>query len=262
MHRQVGFADVALSFRYMDGIGSRLVSPRDAWWFGYKVMAGETPANPATLAKHFLCRVGSLAHHLVQERSSRGRRVEARDVALDRQPDAGVAPLPDQPVDSLALASDNQAHALGQVELPRQRLATRVQRDAPDIRTLDLGDRGRHARHVRDAEQLAGTGAGLDSGRRQWSATVLGKNRAVCAGDFSAPQDRAQVLRVHYRIEGDQQSWTSGEELIKRPAAPGLQLGSHALVHPWSDCVQAIRRHHLDSRQTSELLEARTVTAP
>ena len=53
-HRQVGFADVALSFRYMDGIVSRLVSPRDAWWFGYKVMAGETPGQPCNTGEAFL----------------------------------------------------------------------------------------------------------------------------------------------------------------------------------------------------------------
>ena len=36
-----------LSLRYMDGINSGLDSPRNVWRLRDKVMAGETPANPA-----------------------------------------------------------------------------------------------------------------------------------------------------------------------------------------------------------------------
>jgi hypothetical protein len=39
-----------LSLRYIDGIYLRIDFPRDVWGMWHKVMAGETPANPATLA--------------------------------------------------------------------------------------------------------------------------------------------------------------------------------------------------------------------
>src|SRR5450759_959597 len=135
-------------------------------------MAEETPANPAALANalntddSFSLSLVSLAHHFVKKRGGGGRCVEARDVALHRQTHAHVASLLDQPVNALALAANDEANGLGHVELPCQRLATRVESDTPDVRPLDLGDRRRHPRDVRDAKQLARAGAGFDRGRR------------------------------------------------------------------------------------------------
>jgi len=48
---RVGFAEALLSFRYIDWINSGLDSPRDVLKSANKVMAGETPANPAVLGK-------------------------------------------------------------------------------------------------------------------------------------------------------------------------------------------------------------------
>jgi hypothetical protein len=124
-----------------------------------KVMAGGTPANPAALAKTSretpLQPLMSLAHHLIKEGGRGGRCVETRDVSLDRQANAHIASLFDQPVDALAFAADDEANGLGHVELPRQRLASRIESDAPDVGSLDLGNRRRHAGNMRNAQQLA-----------------------------------------------------------------------------------------------------------
>src|SRR5450631_3223130 len=97
-----------------------------------KVMSGGTPANPAALANGEKPRrpvslpFMSLAHHLVEEGGGCGRGVEARNMALHRQAHAHITSLPDQPVNALALAADDEANGLRHVELPGQSLATRV----------------------------------------------------------------------------------------------------------------------------------------
>src|SRR3979411_1283211 len=85
----------------------------------------------------------ALPRHLVKKRARGRRRVQARDVAFHGQADPRIAPFFHQPVNALALAADHQADALREVEFPRLHLTPRVERDAPDTGSLDLGDRRR-----------------------------------------------------------------------------------------------------------------------
>ena len=88
---------------------------------------------------------------------------------------------------------------------------------------------------------------------------MLGDDRAFAAGDLRAAQDRAQVLGVHYRIEGDEQRRVGRKQFLQSPDAARLELGGNTLVDAWGDRVEAFGCHHLDSRQLGELFEARIV---
>src|SRR5205814_5096886 len=83
----------------------------------------------------------SLPRDLVQQSRRCRRGVQARDVAGYRQADPGVATLLDEPLDAGSLAADDDAHGLGEIEVPCQKLAAWVERDAPDAGALDLDDR-------------------------------------------------------------------------------------------------------------------------
>src|SRR5712691_5704154 len=202
---------------------------------------------------------GSLAHDLVQQRSGRSRRVEARDVPRDWQAKTNVAPLPDQPVHTLALAADHDADRLGEVEIPGWHIAAHVESRGPNPCPLDFRDRRRDARDLRDSEQLAGARARFDRRGRQRRAAMLGDDRAAGARHLRAAQDRAKVLRVHDPVQRHQQRRIGGEEILQGPQAPWLELGRHALMHPRGDDVETLGRDHLDGREPGELVEARIV---
>src|SRR5260370_29404647 len=114
-----------------------------------------------------------------------------------RQAKAHVAPFADQPVHALALAADDDAHRLCEIELPWSRLTPYVESRAPDTGSLHLRDRRRDARYGGDGEQLAGARACLYSRRRQRSAAVLWDDGALGPGHLATPQDGAPDLRVH-----------------------------------------------------------------
>src|SRR4029077_9298611 len=138
---------------------------------GIEVSLGATPTA-----------TGALPYHLVQQRGSGRRRVKARDVAFYGQMHARIAPFLDETVHTLTLAADHQADALREVEIPGRHLPAWVERNAPHAGPFDLGDRRRHARDLRDPQQLARAGAGLDRGRREGCAPMLGQDGAVAAG--------------------------------------------------------------------------------
>ena len=88
---------------------------------------------------------------------------------------------------------------------------------------------------------------------------MLGNDGAVGAGDLGAPDDRAEVLRVEDRVQGDQQRRAAVEKLPERPLAPRLELGRDALVDARRHRVESRRRHGLDRREAGDLDQARVV---
>ena len=84
---------------------------------------------------------------------------------------------------------------------------------------------------------------------------MLGDYRAVRPRDLGAADDGAEILRIHYRVERDEQAWPGCEQVLEGPFTPRLQLGRHALMHAGRDRVQGIGRHVLDARDARELVE-------
>ena len=76
---------------------------------------------------------------------------------------------------------------------------------------------------------------------------MLREDCAVAPGDLCAAQDGPQVLRVHDRVERDQERRVRVQKLLERPRAPRLQLGGDALVDARRHDVKAFWRNHLDS---------------
>src|SRR5487761_1645257 len=89
---------------------------------------------------------------------------------------------------------------------------------------------------------------------------MLRDDGAVGARDLRTPKDGSEVLRVHDRIEGDQEVGACRQELLQAPLPAWLELRRHALVHSWREDVEARRLDDLDSRELAELLESRIVT--
>ena len=91
---------------------------------------------------------------------------------------------------------------------------------------------------------------------------MLGDDGALGAGDLRAAQDRAQVLRIHDRVERDQQRRIRLQQLTQRPIAPRFELCGDALVHPRCHRIQFFRRHDFDPRELGQLIQARIVADP
>src|ERR1700674_3091538 len=89
---------------------------------------------------------------------------------------------------------------------------------------------------------------------------MLGQDGAVAAGNLGAAQDRAEVLRIHDRVERHPQVRNRGEQILQRPFTPGLQLSRDALVHTRRHGIETLWRDHLDPGQAGQLLEPRVMT--
>ena len=57
---------------------------------------------------------------------------------------------------------------------------------------------------------LGGAGAGFDGGGREWRGAAFGEDDAVHSGAVGYAQQRAEVLRVLYAVEGEQQAGRAG----------------------------------------------------
>ncbi len=91
---------------------------------------------------------------------------------------------------------------------------------------------------------------------------MLGHDRPLGARHLRAPEDRPEVLRIHDRVERDQQRRIGREELLECPFLSRLQLRGHALVHSRRDHIQPLGRDDLDPGQARQLVEPRVVAEP
>ena len=183
-------------------------------------------------------------------------------MTLARQPHTRIASFFDQAVDPCSLATDHDANALFEVELPRKHLAAWVERDAPHARTLDLGDGRRKTGNHGDRQQLRRARAGFHRRGRQRCAAMLGHDRTISAGYLGAAQDGAEILRILDPIERDQQRWARRQKFLERPVFARLELGGHTLVYAGRHLVEARGRNSLDAHQLRELVQSRIVAEP
>ena len=107
-----------------------------------------------------------------------------------------------------ALAAENEANILAEVEVGVVRGATLVEAYDPDVVFLHGFEGAGNVDHLGNANVLAGSGGRFGGDRTDGSRPAFGKNDAVDAGSVGRAEEGAEVVGIFYAVEGEEEFGT------------------------------------------------------
>jgi hypothetical protein len=149
-----------------------------------------------------------LTEGFVEDYCSSGGDVEGADAASHGNAQQVIAGAADKIVKAGAFSAKNENAVAGEIELVVVAGAAFVETDDPEIVALELFKGADEIDDAGDAEVLGSSGAGLDGGGAKWCGPAFGEQDAVDAGAIGDTKKRAEILRVFYAVECEEE--TSG----------------------------------------------------
>jgi hypothetical protein len=109
-----------------------------------------------------------------------------------------------------ALAAQHDDKIASEVEPVVVGCAAFVETNDPEILALEFFESAHQINHARDAQMLGRTRAGLHGNGAQRGGAALSEDDAVDARAIGHAQQRAQVLRIFYAIESQNEARCGG----------------------------------------------------
>ena len=152
----------------------------------------------------------ALAHGLVHDDRAGDGDVQRADAARHGDAEEVVTGALDQVVESRALAAEDEAGVLAEVEVGVVGAAALVEADDPDVLLLHRLEGAGDVDDLRDADVLAGTGGGFGDDGGERGGAAFGKEDAVDACAVGRAEESAEVVRVFDAVEGEEEAVAAG----------------------------------------------------
>lgn len=181
----------------------------------------------------------ALTGRLVEHDGARGGDVQRADAAGHGNAQQVVAGAADQVMKTGSFAAENEDAIASEIEAVVVGLAALVEADNPEIAAFEIFEGANEVDDAGDAKMLGCAGAGLDRDGAEGSGTALGKDDAIDTGAVGHAQQCAQVLRVFYTVESEEQAglaggagrgWERFVEIFDGKKFLGTDQGNYALV--------------------------------
>ena len=180
-------------------------------------------------------RCSALDGRLEHEDGARHRGIERCDPPPHRDPDQKVAAATDRGRQAASLAADDEHEGAAKVRLPVREPRICICTHDPETPEMEARERAREVVNRRQEQMLARARGRLDCGRAEWRLAARREEYAVDAGGLSAPEQRAQVLRILEGVKREHE-WRlttpdrAGKDLVRGREATSLHDQRNALV--------------------------------
>ncbi len=148
----------------------------------------------------------ALAGSLVHDDGTGDGDVEGADAAGHGDAEEVVAGALDEVVEAGALAAEDEADVLAEVEVGVVWGAAFVEADDPDVVLLHGFEGAGDVDDLGDADVLGGTGGGFGGDGREGSGATLGEEDAVDTGTVGGAEESAEVVGVFDAVEREKEA--------------------------------------------------------